>query len=203
MRTSFKTSWLSRLAISSVFAFATLIASPFISQNTVQAEGYKHGTYNLGKRVRPKTPAINTNMHRSGVRVGYGKHYRKKPAYNYYVKKRQREIARRNIRVERQNQLRRLKASTRRSGPNGRFLSQRERVEILNDNVNVFEDEFISSSQGGVELRATSNCPSKHNCGFRIYEDGTGPRIITPGVYLNKNLPGYDGVRGPKIITLD
>ncbi|MEM7069794.1 MAG: hypothetical protein AAF478_13020 [Pseudomonadota bacterium] len=46
-------------------------------------------------------------------------------------------------------------------------------------------------------------CPKNHNCGYRIYSNGSGPRIITPGVGPGNGLPAYDGVSGPQIITLD
>lgn len=191
---------LSGMSLSLVLAGAFLTTEPFVSDNTAKAEGYHYGASFAGKRV--KTPTVNKqlNVSRSGVVLGTSKRHYKKHYRLNRVEQRQREIALRNHRVEKQNQLRRLKASTRRSKPNGRFLSQRERVEILNDNV--IDSEFISTSQG-VVLSGSSACPSQHNCGYRIYEDGTGPRIIRPNTYGSNDLPDYDGLNGPKVITLD
>lgn len=193
----------SGVSLSLALALSVFVAEPFVTKSSALAGNSHYGTYHAGKRVKPRAPVASikrVGVTRSGVRLGNKKrHYNKQYRYNR-VEQRNREIALRNLRVKEQNQLRRLKASTRRSGPNGRFLNQRERVQILNDNV--IGEEFISSSQG-VELRTSSTCPTKHNCGYRIYDDGTGPRIITPGAYLKNDLPDYDGVTGPKIITLD
>ncbi len=191
---------LSGLSLSFVLALIVFTSESFVSNTETRAEGYHSGATIKGVRVKAPSALIKrVTTSRSGVRLGKVKRHYQKPYYNR-VEKRKRQIAHHNIRVQENNRLRRLKASTRRTGPNGRFLTQKERVEILNNNV--VESEFVSTSQG-IDVLATSNCPSKHDCGYRLYEDGTGPRIITPGVYLNNNLPSYDGLNGPKIITLD
>ncbi len=201
MRISSIFSQLSGLSLSVMMGFAVFAVEPLVSSNEAKAESYHYSASHAGKRYKaPSATATRVGTARSGVRFGKNKHYYKKPHRYYHIKKRQREIARRNLRVQEQNELRRLRASTRRSGPNGRFLSQRERIELLNNNV--IDSEFVSTNQG-YELRALAKCPASHNCGYRLYEDGTGPRIIKPGVYLGNNLPNYDGLNGPKVITLD
>jgi len=52
--------------------------------------------------------------------------------------------------------------------------------------------------------RGAPACPAGHNCGYRLYDNGTGPRIITPGVGgLTDGLPAFDGVNGPLVITVE
>lgn len=51
------------------------------------------------------------------------------------------------------------------------------------------------------EAKPTPPCPEGFNCGYRLYEDGTGPRIIVPGVDL-EGLPPEDGLKGPRIIRV-
>ena len=46
-------------------------------------------------------------------------------------------------------------------------------------------------------------CPRNHNCGYRIYSDGSGPRVITPGVSSGNVGVQFDGIMGPTIITVD
>lgn len=100
------------------------------------------------------------------------------------------QIARRNDQVQRRNELRLLQSTTRRTRPNGRFLSGVERDAQIGDSL-------IGTGS------LTSECPSNYNCGYRLYGDGSGPRIITPGYGSGKDLPKFDGVNGPSIITLD
>lgn len=114
------------------------------------------------------------------------------------------QIQRQNEQTLRRNEQRRLQGSIRRTQPNGRFLTRQERLDLLNNNL-VLEDEIVSSQDAGSipSGLSVSSCPSKHNCGFRIYENGTGPRIIRPSTNFGNDLPGFDGLNGPKIITLD
>jgi len=111
------------------------------------------------------------------------------------------EKDRRNAELIRQQELKRLRGSIRRTQPGGRFLTRQEQADILNGQP-IFEDTVPIVETTGRVL-AGSACPTKHNCGYRIYSNGTGPRIITPGVRLGKGLPDFDGLNGPKIITLD
>ena len=101
----------------------------------------------------------------------------------------------------RQNELRQLQGALRRTGPNGRFLTREEQAAALNgalidDSSNGTITEVFDSG-----IASGSSCPSGINCGFRVYSDGTGPRIITPGI--SGGLPSFDGLNGPKVITLD
>lgn len=114
------------------------------------------------------------------------------------------QIQRRNEEVARRNEQRRLQGSIRRTQPNGRLLSRQEQLDLLNNN-QIVGDEFISNQEvGGVSNGIlASECPSNHNCGFRIYENGTGPRIIRPNSGVGSGLPSFDGLSGPKVITLD
>lgn len=188
-------------AFSVMIGLASLVAEPFVVTNDAQAEGYRYGAVVAGKRAsRTRAITNRVGISRSGVRYGKYRRYNKHHRPNYRLNKRKREIARYNRQVERNNELRRLRASTRRSGPNGRFLSRGEREYLLDGGYigPVFEGDI----QGSGVINSNA-CPSGHDCGYRIYSDGTGPRIITPGVRLGKGLPSYDGLRGPKIITLD
>jgi len=111
------------------------------------------------------------------------------------------EKDRRNAELIRQQELKRLRGSIRRTQPSGRFLTRQEQAAILSGQP-IFEDTIpvVGTTD---QVFADSACPAKHNCGYRIYSNGTGPRIITPGAGLGKGLPDFDGLRGPKIITLD
>ena len=192
--------------LSSAVLFSFIFVLPFSGGGHANAQNYHykqgHGVVlGNGALKRPaRTKRQIGTVHRSGVVLRkQSKHYQKPYKYNR-VEQRQRTIALRNERVLRENELKKLRASTRRSGPNGRFLSRSERAELFNDGI--FDSEFIPSS-GGALLNSTSECPSNHNCGYRLYENGTGPRIITPGVQLGNDLPAFDGLNGPKIIRLD
>ena len=73
-----------------------------------------------------------------------------------------------------------------------------------------FEDEAIGgvildgpSADGRFGPSGREFCPSGHNCGYRYYQDGSGPRIIQLGQKPGKGLPEYDPVNGPAIIRLD
>lgn len=114
------------------------------------------------------------------------------------------QIQRQNEQTARRNEQRRLQASIRRSQPNGRFLTRQEQINLLNNNQVLGEDVFTNQDVGvGSAGILASECPSNHNCGYRIYENGTGPRIIRPSTNLGSDLPDYDGLNGPKVITLD
>jgi len=139
---------------------------------------------------------------RSGVRLkGFRGNNRND---NIRLIQREIQIQRQNEETFRRNQQRRLQGAIRRTQPNGRFLTRQEKLDLLNNN-QVFEDQVLTNQEvGGVSDRIfASDCPSKHNCGYRIYENGTGPRIIRPSTGFGNDLPNYDGLNGPKVITLD
>lgn len=75
---------------------------------------------------------------------------------------------------------------------------------IVYDNVRetIVNNDYDGAGSGIVYRRKAPPCPSRHNCGYRVYEDGSGPRIITPGVSSVEVGVDYDGVVGPTIITL-
>ena len=73
-----------------------------------------------------------------------------------------------------------------------------------------FEDEAIGgvildgpSADGRFGPSGREFCPSGYNCGYRYYQDGSGPRIIRLGQKPGKGLPDYDPVNGPAIIRLN
>lgn len=188
------------------FALALAVTSfaiqPGYFAGEAQAEGYHNtGTVLAGGRYKKRSVSnFGSVTHRSGVQLRYkNKHFRKGHRISA-AEKHQRQVERRNIRVQRENDARRVIASSRRTSPNGRFLTRQERVSVLNGDR--IRPEIITVTQG-VGVRGGSHCPASHNCGYRIYSDGTGPRIITPGVRLGNDLPNYDGLNGPKVITLD
>lgn len=114
------------------------------------------------------------------------------------------QIQRQNEQALRRNQQRRLQGSIRRSQPNGRFLTRQEQLDLLNNNQIIQGGAASNQEVGGASPGIlASECPSNHNCGYRIYENGTGPRIIRPNTGLSNDLPGFDGLNGSKIITLD
>ena len=113
------------------------------------------------------------------------------------------QIQRQNEQTARRNEQRRLQGSIRRTQPNGRFLTRQEQINLLNNGQVLDEDVLNQDVGGGSAGILASECPSNHNCGFRIYENGTGPRIIRPSANFGNDLPGFDGLNGPKVITLD
>lgn len=131
------------------------------------------------------------NIRNSGVVLG-GKSRSKS------LVQRRKDIARRNERVVLENALQSIRrsgavlANPRRSFGDSLVFDPRE---------GVLTADFGSTGTAGVVNRFTQPCPAKHNCGYRVYSDGTGPRIITPGVSSGKGLPAFDGISGPIIIT--
>ncbi len=112
---------------------------------------------------------------------------------------RQRDIARRNDRLVIENQLQ----SERRSAS---VLANRDSGRIGTGVVLGDRAGIISAENDGVAGVVSANgidCPRGYNCGYRIYSNGTGPRIIVPGVSAGDGLPAFDGVSGPNIITFD
>ncbi|MEM9278594.1 MAG: hypothetical protein AAGA76_08475 [Pseudomonadota bacterium] len=112
---------------------------------------------------------------------------------------RRNDIARRNERLVIENELQ----SARRSGavlanPNTSFgdalVLDPRREGVLSAGVD-------DNGTAGLVTRNVQPCPKKYNCGYRIYSNGTGPRIITPGVAAGNGLPEFDGISGPVIIT--
>lgn len=104
---------------------------------------------------------------------------------------RRRSIEARNERIAIQNAERRARNQNSGAG-----------VIVLGDD----RQGILTADNGGVAgtvYTQTAPCPRSHNCGYRIYDNGTGPRIITLGVEQGGDLPAFDGLSGPQIITLD
>lgn len=176
------------------------------NSDVAQAEnihrGYHKKHHRRSEHVRKNRSGfvLSDSTSRSGVFLS-GDVRRKKFRRNYRhdrIAKRRHEIARYNRRVFIENELR----SVRRSGSvlanpvtNGIAVFDDRREVIINGDDGAGTQVIVG---GGVQP-----CPTRHNCGYRIYEDGTGPRIITPGVSSGDSLPDYDGISGPVIITLN
>jgi len=137
----------------------------------------------------------NAENYRSGVILNghYAGKKRHRQRSDLGLIERRRAIEARNSRVAFQNAERRARSS-------GDF--GRSGVLVLD----VDRQGILSAEIGGVAgdvYTQTSPCPRGHNCGYRVYSDGTGPRIITLGVNPGGDLPEFDGLSGPQIITLD
>ncbi|MGI9351327.1 MAG: hypothetical protein ACR2O3_07175 [Rhizobiaceae bacterium] len=193
----------SLFVIASAFVLTSLFGLPatgFISdaeagyKSTVKQGVYNrsfHRKYRHGKRARNAGKFHGRKFRKAGVYQGS---YNRTRSFN----QRRRDIARRNERVVIENALQ----SARRSGvvlanPVPRFSDQL----VLDPREGVLSGEFNDNGTAGAVARATQPCPSNYNCGYRVYSDGTGPRIITPGVGAGNGLPPFDGVSGPSIIT--
>ena len=114
-----------------------------------------------------------------------------------FVQRRQ-DIARRNERVVLENALQSIRRS-------GAVLANPRRgfsdALVLDPREGVLSSGFGDNGTVGAVTRFRQPCPAKHNCGYRVYSDGTGPRIITPGIPSGNGLPEFDGITGPVIIT--
>jgi len=100
---------------------------------------------------------------------------------------RKREINRRNDRIVIENALQ----------------SERRSAAVLANPPSrpVIDDGLLTTTSNSVARASVLPCPTKYNCGYRLYSDGTGPRIITPGIPAGNGLPAFDGVSGPVILT--
>lgn len=217
------------LAVTSLNASGFVSVNKANAQSQHHGVVLKHGSLNSGARVSKPSVAPRVNRRGSvdplirsvnnplyvrrevfdavtGARSGVRLNGLRPANQNNGIRLIQREIQiqRQNEQTLRRNQQRRLQGSIRRSQPNGRFLTRQEQLDLLNNN-QIIQDGVITDQQAGVVSGGilASECPSNHNCGYRIYENGTGPRIIRPSTALSNDLPGYDGLNGPKIITLD
>ena len=153
----------------------------------------KHSHRSFNKRVqRSKYRNVNRrNFRNSGVILG-GK------TSNRLFIARKRDIQRKNYRVFLENQAQSIRRS------NSVLANSRSGVSrglVLDPREGVLTGEFNDNGTAGPVYAGTQPCPSQYNCGYRVYEDGTGPRIITPGIPAGKGLPDFDGISGPSIIT--
>ncbi len=160
--------------------------------------GHKRNRTNQRQRAIRNSNVRRLEATRSGVVLG-GTTLRSR-TYST-VNKRRKLIERRNRRVVLENHLQ----SSRRSNSvlanphlNGVVIYGNTRETIVNGEA--YSDagtQIISGRNRNIE------CPSSHNCGYRVYENGSGPRIISPTISAGGDLPPFDGVSGSLIITLD
>ena len=142
----------------------------------------------LGLRQRG---SVNTNVRRAGVRqrgvfVGGNRDRFFNRRDLLYVERR-RDIRQRNREIARANRDR---------GFNRGPVIITPDFGIDPGYIILDDDTLVINSQ----VRVTKPCPANHNCGYRLYTDGTGPRIISPGATSGYE---YDGISGPKVITLE
>ena len=121
---------------------------------------------------------VSTGVRRSGTRLSTGNTYHRNKVI--YVKPRRSTLADRTRRFQLDQ------AINRQVRPNNR--------------VRVRNGFYYSEVERGLKPN-TSACPAGHNCGYRVYEDRSGPRIIVPGI-SGAGLPPQDGLRGPRIIRV-
>ena len=206
---------LRNISLALAVALAGSMTTPLVFDGDASAQSKRSGVILKGRsgvrsgRVVPryrdpalrrlgfrKSGRIGASHHSSGVRLGLaGSRSRGKLAFV----ERARDIRRYNAGVAYRNEVRRLRSATRRSQPNGRFLSRNERQAVIYGDY--YSEPVATAHQG--HSASGLRCPSRHNCGYRLYSDGTGPRLITPYVKQGGDLPLFDGVSGPKVITLD
>ncbi|MEO0327838.1 MAG: hypothetical protein AAF217_04505 [Pseudomonadota bacterium] len=158
---------------------------------------YKQYGYKRGVKARNfhRANRAHRNLHsgvrRSGVYLSGSRSY--SGARGYIARRNQ--INRRNERVVLENALRREQRS-------GAVLANRGTSRGFF--VDAPRQGILTADNGGVVGNVVTNvnpCPARHNCGYRIYENGAGPRIIRPSIPAGNGLPPYDGVSGPVIYT--
>lgn len=179
---------LKQLSLSLALVVTSYSAIPFLSQLDAHAGNKSSGVVlNRGRSVsrggvaRSRT-GVSSSVQRRSSRQNISR-----------LKLRQQQIFDRNALVQRQNELRFEQSLNRRVRPNGRPVLPTNNSGSFNGSIS---DGFGSDG-------VISGCASSFNCGYRIYSDGTGPRIIRPGIDAGGDLPAFDGVSGAKIITLD
>ena len=193
----------SRVAAAVIFAaglmvqlsFATPAAASGKKSNHVASSGVafgsgysvrKHDHYHNHRHLKRHRKARISGKYHSGVRLAHKRrHYRNR---DYLLVERRRQIEARNRAVAAQDLAKRRIRAGIVATPVAPY--QEKRRITLGGTSNIVE------SQGRL-------CPEGHNCGYRLYEDGTGPRIIILGAGSSGVDQAYDGINGPKVITLD
>ncbi len=141
--------------------------------------------------------AFNNNYYESGVRLGRGYNYGGGGYYDGHSGSRYYDG---NHRGHRKFQ-RRHHSAFRRLRPDGIHVERRYRhsgsVIITIPTGNYY-------AGGGSASAVEEDCPQNHNCGYRLYTDGTGPKII---LIEDDEIVGEanDPIdhNGPKVITLE
>lgn len=186
MRNSKIYSAIKRVSLSVALVVGSYSVLTVGSIDDAKAQNYNSGSFLSGSnRARNRNSASRRQIQTRPVQ-------RSSRQNRQGLRFRQQQINDRNVLAQRDNELRLRRSLSRRALPTGQTFIPRN-------------DSNSYDTNNGVALGAglPSSCPSQYNCGYRLYSNGSGPRIITPGAYLNNDLPNYDGVRGPKIITLD
>ncbi len=157
-----------------------------------------------GKKFRHKG-RFAVDSRRSGVRLGrssgkvYSRHYGKRYRKHHYHRKHAHRPIRQYVKPGYRYNLPRHKLRDGVTTYNKRILSGNDfyyPLPIDDGRDGIYYTEVIPAGPPVV-----TECPAGFNCGYRLYENGTGPRIITPGV-SGKHLPPQDGISGPHIIRL-
>lgn len=178
------------------FALVAALALPFVAETSkVRAES-SYGSYNSGVVFGSSKKAVRTKARGS---VGFSTNK------DIIIKKRGVLLGRQNVLsngeaalIERRRLIQRRNEVVR----NQELIERQIRAGNLASSGVLLNNQIDDTSlvNGGIDTSPA--CPTGFNCGFRLYDSGTGPRIITPGLSSDGSLPAFDGLRGPKIITL-
>ncbi|MEL7430631.1 MAG: hypothetical protein AAFN43_11610 [Pseudomonadota bacterium] len=191
----FRLAKLACLALALILAgtFAQFAPSPALATDT-----YSGASSRSGVVFRKHKHRHHYSHHRSVSRAGVTGH-------RFHKGNRKHLHKRINVRRDLQLNERRRQIAER-----NRVIAEQELIEkqIRRGGVQVVPSTgFVGTTTigGGVILNGTggSPCPDGLNCGYRLYEDGTGPRIIVLGEEGAGIDQPYDGLNGPKIIRLD
>ena len=206
-----------RLIGAPILSLALLVASAFVpitglSQTALAGNynsGVKFGTVRSHRSAKNYTRAERRAIQRLGYRkkstlragVYYGhkhrSHRKVKQRAGYYKHRDQLFIDRRQRIAERNRAIKQQRAGVRvrNSGAGILYVTPERQGSVTSG----YDNVGVAVSSGTY----ADPCPTGHNCGYRLYADGTGPRIITPGTLHSNDLPAYDGLSGPKVITLE
>ncbi|MDJ0614634.1 MAG: hypothetical protein QNJ29_13275 [Rhizobiaceae bacterium] len=180
-----------------------------VAPSDAKAQSYSSGVVlKMGgvskKRVTGRTKFPVTNTVRSARYYKYGnrkihkrKFHHKRYKYTDRLIERRKLIEQRNRRVAFENAARRN-----RNAFNGAAAGVLV-LDVPTGNM-IVSSQFDGGTSPSVVSQSTQAipCPKGYNCGYRVYSDGTGPRIITLGAGPQNGLPEYDGLSGPLIITV-
>lgn len=170
-----------------------LAPSPALASDTYSSASSRSGVI-FGKHKQNHRYGYHGSVSRAGVEHG-----------RFHKAKRKHLHKRINVRRDLQLNERRRQIAER-----NRLIVEQELIEkqIRRGGVQVAPSSgFVGTTTigGGAVLDGAtgSPCPDGLNCGYRLYEDGTGPRIIVLGEDGTGIDQPYDGLNGPKIIRLD
>jgi len=173
---------------------AIALGLPIGSQLSLKVEEAAAQSY--GTKHYKSPPLRRKGVKRSGVNLGSSSFVN--------TKTRSRGLFQRRALIEQQNRRIVIENQLRSERRRASVLANPERFGRLDGNFRqtIIDDPAFNGGAGTHTsfYRGTQPCPAKHNCGYRIYQDGSGPRIIAPGIY-GKDLPKFDGIRGPVIIV--